>query len=334
MKTKIAIFEVESWEKDKFRSEFRNQDLQIFEEELNSSNLEKIKGVEIISSFISSKFDKKNLSKLNNLKAIVTRSTGYDHIDLKECKKRRIIVCNVPYYGSNTVAEHTFGLLLSLSRKIPQAINNVRLGNFSCDNLTGFDLKGKTIGIVGMGNIGMHVARIAKGFEMKIIYTDSKRKKNLEKSFNMKFMSFDNLLSNSDIITFHVPLIKQTYHMLNKKNLSKIKQGSYIINTSRGGIIDTSSLIEGLKSGRIAGAGLDVLEEEEMIKDEKEVISKNYSREKLHSLIEDHILLEFPNVIVTPHNAFNSEEALQRILNTTIENIKAIIKSKPINTIK
>ncbi|MDO8467916.1 MAG: NAD(P)-dependent oxidoreductase [Nanoarchaeota archaeon] len=331
---KIAIFDVEPWEKEKFKQAFKNENLVLFHEELNSSNLEKVKDADIVSSFIDSKFDKKTISCFTKLKAIITRSTGYDHIDIKEAKKKKIKVCNVPYYGSNTVAEHTFALILSLTRKIPQALKKVKDGDFSCDGLTGFDLKGKTIGIVGLGNIGVHVARIAKGFEMNVIYADAKRMPKLERSLRIKFAKLDDLYSKSDIITFHVPLIKQTYHMLNKRNLSKVKHGAYIINTSRGGIIETDALIEGLKSKQIGAAGLDVLEDEELIKDERELISKNFNRKQLHLIFENHVLMDYPNVFITPHNAFNSAEALQRILDTSIENIKGIIKNKPINLVK
>ncbi|MEK6926112.1 MAG: hydroxyacid dehydrogenase [Nanoarchaeota archaeon] len=331
---KIAFFETEFWEQEYLEEKLKEHELQFFEEDLNEKNAEQVKDADIISIFIYSQINKQLLSKLKNLKMIATRSTGVDHIDLKECKKRKIKILNVPSYGENTVAEHTFALILSLARKIPQSFNRTTKGDFTIDNLQGFDLKGKTLGIIGLGRIGYHSAKIAKGFEMKILVFDLKRKRKLEKSLGFKYAQLDYLLKNSDIVTIHCPYNKHTHHLINKKNIKLMKRNSYLINTARGPIVDTEALIESLLKNRIAGAGLDVLEEEELIKEETQLLSRKFSRHKLEGLLENHILATIPNVIITPHNAFNTKEALQRILDVTTLNIKESRNKKPKNLVK
>ena len=331
---KIAFFDIEPWEKDSLAKEFKKHEVLFFEDELNEGNIGEVKDFDIVSVFMNCDIMKKTLDKFENLKAIITRSTGYDHIDVKYCKKKKILVLNTPYYGENTVAEQTFALILALSRKLIEAVEKTKKRDFSLDGLRGFDLKGKTLGIIGMGNIGRHVARIAKGFEMKVLTSSRSRNSKLAKKLGFKYTTLENLLKNSDIITLHVPLTKSTYHLINKKNIKLIKKGAYLINTSRGEVVDTTALIMALDKEILAGAGLDVLEDEELIKEERQVLSNNFSREKLFNVIENNILLNSDNVIITPHNAFNTNEALSRILNTTIENINSVINKKPKNVVK
>lgn len=325
---KIAFFEIEDWERNYLEKEIRGHELFFFKDELNKINLNLAVDMDIISVFIYSKINGAVLDKFRKLKAILTRSTGFDHIDLKECHKKKISVFNVPYYGENTVAEHTFALILSLSRKIHKSYERTIRGNFSLDGLRGFDLKDKTIGIIGFGHIGKHVARIALGFEMKILAYDLKEDKKAEKKFKMNYVSLNELLKKSDVITLHCVYNKKTHHIINKKNISLIKKGAYLINTSRGGNVETEALVQALSKGILAGAALDVLEEESTIKEEKQLLSKNFPKENLKNLIENHLLLTFENVIITPHNAFNSTEAMQRILDTTIDSVKCILLSK------
>lgn len=325
---KIAFFEIEEWERDYLKSRLKKHNLIFSKDVLDENKIKSIKDVDILSVFIYSKINKKILDKFENLKAIVTRSTGFDHIDIKACKKKNILVANVPYYGENTVAEHTFALILALSRKIHKSYERTIRGNFSLEGLRGFDLKEKTIGIIGLGHIGQHVARIAKGFEMKILVYDVHKNKKLEKNLKFKYTSLNNLLKNSDIITFHCPYNKKTHHLLNNKSIKLVKKRAYIINTARGGLIDTHALVKALAKGDLGGAALDVLEEESLIKEEIQLLSKNFPKENLKNLLENHLLLTFDNTIITPHNAFNSQEALQRILNTTINNINCIKRGK------
>jgi D-lactate dehydrogenase len=327
-KMKIAFFETEKWEEKYLKERIKNHELIFFKDELNSELINTVKDIDVLSVFIYSRVKKEFFEKLKKLKAVVTRSTGFDHIDLEEAKKRKIKVFYVPNYGENTVAEHTFALILDLSRKIHKSYERTVRGNFEMEGLRGFDLKGKTIGIVGMGSIGEHVARIAKGFQMNVISYSIKKDLKLSRKLGFKYVSLENLLKNSDIVTLHCPYNKSTHHMINKKTIKLMKKDSYIINTARGGVIDTTALVEALARKEIKGAALDVLEEEAIIKEEIQLLSKNFSKENLKNLVENHILLTFDNVIITPHNAFNSTEALERILDTTIDNIKSIEKRK------
>jgi D-lactate dehydrogenase len=331
---KIAFFEIEEWEKPYLKKELKNHKLYFFSDAINESNVNKIKDVDIISIFIYSKLNKFILSKFKNLKLIVTRSTGFDHIDMKECRKKKIIVCNVPYYGENTVAEHTFALILNLTRKIHKAWERTRRLDFSQEGLRGVDLRDKTLGVVGAGSIGQHVIRIAKGFEMNVIAFDIHKNKKLQKKLNFKYYDFNNLLRNSDIITLHCPYNKHTHHLINKNNIKKIKKGALLVNTARGGLVETNALVNALDSGILKGAGLDVLEDECYVKEDKQVMSKNFPKKcDMKIILENHILAKKDNVIITPHNAFNSVEALQRILDTTIDNIKDFLKKKVINKV-
>ena len=330
--SKIAFFEAEEWEKPYLKKEFKGHKLYFFDDELNEKNVGK--DFDIISVFIYSKVNKKILDKFENLKLIATRSTGFDHIDLKECKKRKIIVCNVPNYGENTVAEHTFALILNLTRKIHKAWERTRRLDFSISGLRGTDLRGKTIGVVGVGNIGKHVVRIANGFEMNVIAYEIHMHKKLAKEMNFKDVSFDCLLKNSDIITLHCPYNKHTHHMINKKNIEKIKKKALLINTSRGGLIETDALVNALDKGILSGAGLDVLEDECYVREDKQVMSKHFPKKcDMRIILENHILAKKDNVIITPHNAFNSIEALERILDTTVDNIKGYLKKKVVNMV-
>lgn len=335
-KYQIAFLGCETWEKEYIQKNLHDKNIgkiSFFPLLSNISEIKKIKDFSIVSGFINSTFSEKHFSLLPNLKFLSTRSTGYDHIDLAAAKKYNIKVSNVPLYGTNTVAEHTFALLLTLSRKIYPSINRTKQSNFSLENLRGFDLKDKIIGIVGTGSIGANVVRLAHGFQMKILLYDVYKNKSLIKNYQAKYVSLQQLLRQADIISLHVPYNKQTHHLINQKNIKLFKKGSYLLNTSRGGLVETKALIKALVSGQLAGVGLDVLEEEGLIKEEIQLLNRRTSREKLNTLLHDHILLKFDNVIVTPHNAFNSDEALRRILDTTMENIKSFTKGKPVNLV-
>ena len=245
------------------------------------------------------------------------------------------MVCNVPAYGENTVAEHTFALILGLSRKLVDCVERTRKGSFELKSLRGFDLQGKTIGVVGCGNIGRHIVRMACGFEMKILVFDLHKEMKFAKKMGLKYVGLDKLLRESDIITLHIPLNKHTFHLINREKIALMKKGALLINTSRGGIIDTDALVKGLRSGKLGGAGLDVLEEECEMAEERELLTKGFAQKcDLKTIVENHILLEMPNVIITPHNAFNTKEALMRILEVTIESVKGFKKGRKINVVK
>jgi D-lactate dehydrogenase len=331
---KIAFFEMnEEWEREYIRKNLKNHKLYFFNGELNKSNAEKVKDFDLISVFIYSNIDKNVISHLK-VKAIITRSTGFDHIDIKACNEKKIKVYNVPRYGSNTVAEYTFALMLALTRKIVKANERVRKLNFDLEGLRGIDLKDKTLGIIGLGEIGTHVAEIAKGFGMNIIVFTKTKDAKVAKKFGFRYVDFSYLLRNSDVITFHVPLTPQTKHMINMKNFGLIKKGAILVNTSRGEVVETEAIIKALNKNILSGAGLDVLEAEELIKDERGLFSKRHSKEQTREVLEGNILLKHENVIVTPHNAFNTKEALQRILDITILNVKNAINKKNENQVK
>ena len=325
---KIAFFGIEDWEINYLKNQLPSADLFFYKEKLTKDNLPPERDFDIVSIFVVSCVDKEIINAFPNLKLITTRSTGFDHIDLTTAKEKNISVAYVPGYGDNTVAEFAFGLLLTLSRRIYESYNRLReTGSFSSEGLKGFDLAGKTIGIIGTGRIGYHMIKIAKGFDMDIIAYDAFPKEELCRQLDFKYVSLDELLANSDIISLHVPYLPSTHHLINANNILKIKPGAIIINTARGAILETDALIKGLNNGIIAGAGLDVLEEEGFLGDEKSfVLNDKEEGHNLKTIIQDHVLIDMPNVIITPHNAFNTKEALQRILNTDIENIKSFIE--------
>ncbi len=340
-KKQIAFFEVEKWEEDYLKKGLKDFKLLFFQDNLEEVDKKVIKDISVLSPFIYSKVDKKVIKDFSNLELVTTRSTGFDHINLKDCKKNNIKVTNVPFYGENTVAEHTFALILSISRKIHKAYERTSRGDFTLDGLRGFDLKGKTIGVIGGGHIGQHVIRMAKGFEMNVLVYDPFRNNKLAKRLGFKYTTLNSLLKNSDIITLHAPYNKKTHHLINLKNLKLIKDGAVLINTSRGGLIDTTALVKGLSSGKFSGLGLDVLEEEKfIIKEEIELLSSKFynfakkdSKKDLQTIVEGHILLKSDKVVVTPHSAFNSQEALERILDTTVDNIKSWYKKKKLKNL-
>lgn len=336
-KTNIAFLGVEKWEEDYLREKLKpvkGLAPVFFSKSLNNSILKKISNTNILVVFVWSLVDERTINALPRLKFVSTMSTGFDHIELKVCKEKGIKVSNVPFYGENTVAEHTFALILALSRKIPQSIARTRQGNFTLDGLRGFDLKNKTIGIVGLGHIGSHVAKLAFGFGMNILALDPKKNPALAKKMKIKYVGLDYLLANSDVISLHALYNKQTHHLISKNNIKKIKKGAFLINTARGGLVETEALLLALKKNILAGAALDVLEEECFVKEEKELLTKSFQNTcDLRTVLRNHFLIHNPKVIITPHNAFNSEEALQRILDTTVENIKSFLKGKPINLV-
>jgi D-lactate dehydrogenase len=291
---------------------------------------------EALSVFVNSKVDAAVLDRFPKLKFIATRSTGFDHIDLAETTKRGIMVSSVPRYGVETVGEFAFALLLSLTRHISKAHARVRgEGSFSQDGLRGVDLAGKTIGIIGMGSIGAHAAKIAKGFGMNVVAYDPFVRQDLANQIGFAYLSLDELLSRADMISIHALLTPETKHMINRVAFSKMKKGVYIVNTARGGLIDSTALVEALENGTVAGAALDVIEgEDAMFSEERLLAQEHPDLERLRSALSGHMLAKHPRVILTPHIAFNSAEAVRRIIDTSIENLKAFAENKPQNVVK
>ena len=326
---KIFFAEIENWEIDYIKTRLPNAELFFSEKKLDKDNLPEQVDFDVISAFVGSVIDEDVLKNFPNIKMVTTRSTGFDHLNLKALKEKNVKVGYVPGYGDNTVAEMAFGLILCLSRKIYEAYNRIKeTGSFSFEGLCGFDLSGKTIGILGTGRIGKHMIKIAQGFGMNVIAFDLFPNEALTKEMNFKYLPLDELLATSDIISIHVPYCDSTHHLINSQNIGKIKKGALLINTARGGIIETDALVKALNDGVLGGAGLDVLEEENIIKDEKEFLLHGHPEgHNLKTVLANHVLIDMPNVIITPHNAFNTKEALQRILDTDIENIKNFMEN-------
>lgn len=320
----ISFFEVTDIEKIEFDKVFsRHNKTKFFEEPIQNVDVKEYQDSDVICIFVHSNVSKDIIDMCPNLKMIATRSTGTDHIDIMHANEKEIRVMNVPLYGENTVAEHTFALILALSRKINESYISTMNGNFSTDGLMGFDLRDKTIGIIGGGRIGLHVARMARSFGMHVRVYDIKQDDFLAEIINFKYVSLNELLEVSDIVSLHVPSNKHTHHMINKETLERMKHGSILINTARGDLVNTKDLIKALEDKRIYGAGLDVLEGENLLIEENMF---NSPIEEATRVIENNKkLTELPNVVITPHNAFNSIEAVQRIIAKTIANINEIV---------
>jgi D-lactate dehydrogenase len=288
---------------------------------------------ECVSVFIYSQLDAAALARFPAARLVATRSTGFDHIDLAECRKRKVAVSNVPSYGENTVAEHTFALILMLSRKVHQSYNQVRAGHLERAMLTGFDLQGKTLGVIGAGRIGLHAIRIGRGFGMRVLTYDVRRDPFLADLLGFTYAPLDTLLAESDIVSLHCPLIPSTRHILGRAQIARMRKGALLINTARGGLVDTDALIAALDSGKLGGAGLDVVEDEELVKEEKQLLQEPHTLEQFRAATRNRMLLSRDDVVFTPHNAFNSREALERILDTTIANLEAFRAGAPINAV-
>jgi len=318
---KIAFFEISKTDKEYLVRAFADHQLFFFEEPLTEKNAPQAGEYEIISVFIYSVINATVIKQLKNARCITTRSTGFDHIDATVCKEKNIAVLNVPYYGENTVAEHTLALILALSRNVHKSYARGLKEDFSIEGLKGFDLKDKTLGVIGTGHIGLHVIRIAKGFGMHVFAYDVHHNVFLSEILHFKYASLDQVLAESDIVTLHVPYNKHTHHLINKDNIKKIKRGALLINTARGGIVENEALVEALDEHIIAGAGLDVVEGEEYIKEEKQCLHEDCGPAHADRIKQNHNLLGRDNVVFTPHIGFYSAEALYRILDTTIANI-------------
>ena len=331
---KIVFFELEKWEEEYINSNLSDHQLVFTQEKLEESTASKYQDAQIISSFIYSTFNKEVLEKLPNLKFISTRSTGFDHIDINLCKQKNIKVSNVPTYGEHTVAEHTFSLILAISRKIVPSVEKTKKGEFGNGGLEGFDLYGKTLGVVGTGHIGTNVCEIALSFGMKVLAFSRTQNQDLVAK-GVKYVSLDELLSNSDIVTLHLPHTKETEHIINMSNIQKFKKQAVLINTARGSLVETQSVLEGLEKGILQAAGLDVLEEECDLREERELLTTEFLKTcDLKTQLLNHVLLTREEVIITPHNAFNSKEALEQILEITIANIKNYINNSPSNIVE
>lgn len=323
---KIGFFKLDEMEEKYIREHLTGHELYFSPDRLSEDSLPERNDFEIISVFVDSVVTEKVLGAFPNLKMVSTNSVGFDHIDVVACKKRGIAVAYVPGYGNNTVAEFAFGLVLNLTRKMYQAIEQVKKSQaISFGGLRGIDIKGRTMGVIGTGRIGKETAKISKGFGMNVIAFDILEDTAGAKEIGFTYVTLEELLKQSDVVSIHCLLTDETHHLINKNNIGLMKKGAYLVNTARGPIVETDALIWALKNGILAGVGLDVLEEEREMKEEGLRGQKQLNDEETRVLAENHELIQMPNVLVTPHNAFNTEEALQRIVATTVESITGFV---------
>lgn len=332
---RISVFETEEWEHDAC---LRLQPLHAVSctpEALNAATVSAHAEADVISPFVNSKLSATVLAALPHLKLIATRSTGYDHIDLDYCQSHGITICNVPDYGDSTVAEHVFALLLAVARHVPESVERTRRGNFRQSGLRGFELHGKVMGVVGTGRIGRKVIEIANGFGMTVLAFDLQPNYEAAQRFAFRYSDLDEVLKAADIVTLHVPATPATIGMISDREFGLMKPGAVLINTARGNIVDVPALVRALAEGRLKAAGLDVLPEEPLIREEAEVFRADAPAigYDLKALVANHVLLRFPNVIVTPHNAYNTDSAVRRIIETTLGNIQAFARGEPRNVV-
>ncbi|MDP4119486.1 MAG: 2-hydroxyacid dehydrogenase [Bacillota bacterium] len=318
---KIAFFDTKPYDKKGFDDLKEQNDFNIkyIEYRLNPDTAYMAKGCDAVCAFVNDVISKETIDILSELgiKIIALRCAGYNNVDF-EAALNKVHVVTVPAYSPHAVAEHAMALLLAVNRKLHRATHRTRDFNFSLNGLTGFDLFGKTIGVIGTGKIGQIFIEICKGFGMNVLAYDPYPAK-----IDVQYVGLDELFSKSDIISLHCPLTKDTYHIINEESIGKMKDNVYLINTSRGALIDSEALLKNLKSGKIGGAALDVYEEE------SEVFFEDFSNE----IIRDDtlaMLISLPNVIITSHQAFLTEEALNEIAKVTIENLNEYFNSQPL----
>jgi D-lactate dehydrogenase len=311
---KIAFFSTKSYEKTYFDKSNSTHEITYFETLLDEKTAKLCTGFEAICAFVNDKLDKKTLDVLakNGVKVILLRSAGYNNVDMPAATARGIKVFRVPSYSPQAIAEHALALILTLNRKTHKAYNRVREFNFSLEHLVGFNIHGKVVGVIGIGNIGSAFCQIMLGLGCKVLASDIIENQALSKK-GVTFCSLDELLTQSDIISLHCPLYGKTQHLMNENAMAKMKDGVMLINTSRGGLLDTKAAIQALKTGKIGYLGIDVYEQEAAL----------FFKDDSDKVMQDDIiarLMSFPNVLITGHQAFLTEEALSQIAQITLQN--------------
>jgi D-lactate dehydrogenase len=319
--TKVAFYDTKPYDREAVLAASRAEALQwtFHDFRLTAETAPTAAGAEAVCVFVNDRLDRPCLEKLAaaGVRLAALRCAGFNQVDLPAARKLGIAITRVPAYSPHAVAEHTVALLMTLNRKIHRAYNRVREHNFSLAGLVGFDLHGKTVGIIGTGKIGRCTAQIFRGFGTRVLAHDPFPVTDWAVENNINYTSMDTLLKESDVVSLHLPLTQETHHLLNDRTLAQIKPGAFLLNTSRGKLVDTAALIDSLKSGHISGVALDVYEEEEGI------FFEDLSG---HVLQDDTLalLLSLPNVLITSHQAFLTQEALGEIARVTVANLIAI----------
>jgi D-lactate dehydrogenase len=331
---KVIFFEMADTDKSAIATLAGNSSVLCESAALTRENARAFPDAEIVSTALDSSLVVEVMDEFAHLKLIATRSTGFDHIDLDYCRKRGVGVCNVPVYGDSTVAEHAFALLLALSRNVVDSVEATRRGDFSLSTQRGFELHDKTIGIIGAGHIGLRAIEIARGFGMKVLAYDLYPRPERAEALGFRYAGLEEIYAAADVLSLHVPETPETDGMISDHEFARMKDGVVLINTARGDLVNVTALIRALSSGKVGAAGLDVLPREALIRHESAIFRKGAATPAgLPEAFADHALLRFPNVIVTPHNAYNTKEALQRIITTTVENIAAFMVGRTSNRI-
>ena len=323
----IAFFDTKPYDREFFdavNADEYGYNFRYFENRLNIETVSLADGSRIVCAFVNDRLEANVINKLKefNVGLVALRCAGYNNVDLKTAY-RTIRIVRVPEYSPHAVAEHAIALILSLNRKTHKAYYRTRDGNFSIGGFMGFDMVGKTAGIIGTGKIGKIAAKILRGFDMKVLAYDPYPDKEFATTEEIKYVDLAELYVKSDVISLHCPLTHDTYHIIGEKSLGKMKNGVMIVNTGRGGLIDTKALIDSLKSGKVGAAGLDVYEEE------SEYFFEDFSTQVLGDDVLAR-LLTFSNVLITSHQGFFTREALRNIAKTTLESIKDFLDDKPL----
>jgi D-lactate dehydrogenase len=324
---KVAIFSSHLFERDFFLTANSEglHELVFFDASLNAQTASLAKGFDTVCCFVTDKLDSETLGLIKNygVRLVALRSAGYNNVNLEEADRLGIPVVRVPAYSPHAVAEYAVGILLSLNRKIHRAYVRVRELNFSLDGLMGFDLSGKTVGVIGTGRIGSVFAKIMIGFGCRVIAYDPKPNPQLISDKTVEYVDLKTLYKESDVISLHVPLLPETKHLIDGPAISQMKKGTFVINTGRGALLEAHALIEALKSGHLGGAALDVYEEEDGI----------FFKDLSDKVLKDDVLarlLTFPNILLTSHQAFFTREAVTKIVQTTLWNISEFEEGKPL----
>ncbi len=321
---KIAFFSAKIYDRAFFDRHLTGHEIIYFEAPLNEQTVNLASGCSAVCLFVNDKLNAAVLKALSatGIKLAALRCAGFNNVDLAAAKANNISVVRVPAYSPHAVAEHALALILTLNRKTHKAYNRVREGNFSLERLTGFDLYGKTVGVIGTGKIGQVFCKIMKGFGCKVLAFDLIANKRMEEA-GVSYLPLAEVLEQADIISLHCPLNEQTRHIINAHTLAMMKKGVMLINTSRGALINTTDIIKALKTGRIGYLGLDVYEQEETL----------FFNDLSENIIQDDDimrLLSFPNVLITSHQGFFTEEALVQIAQTTMQNISDFETGRPL----
>ena len=325
-KTKIIFFDIKDYDKEFFKKYEKNYNFEMtfLKVRLTEETANLTKGYDVVCGFANDNINKETIDIMveNGIKLLAMRCAGFNNVSLKDIHNRFKVV-RVPAYSPHAIAEYTVGLILAVNRKIHKAYVRTREGNFSINGLMGFDLDGKTVGIIGTGKIGQILIKILKGFEMKVIAYDLYPNQKAADELGFEYVSLDELYAKSDIISLNCPLTKDTQYMINRRSMLKMKDGVILVNTGRGQLIDSADLVEALKDKKIGAVALDVYEEEE----------NYFFEDKSNQVIEDDILgrlLSFYNVLITSHQAYFTKEAVDAITVTTLNNIRDFVEGKPL----